>query len=211
MRRHDWFLRVMSELPVQPASGDRGAVQNTLLDFIDAAGGLEFSRGEFFRIMAISQEEYSSLRTGVSRVVPRMWGGATVPAVYYAFFEVVIWTSTVIERFQEPLKAVIHPHDPVLWQALQRIRSESRGPVFDDARTLAGVSLHWYSPPYAGCGATVINGRLIYPVVDTVNEKEDFRGNLKFENGRHAEMLVEEYWNAVCHFVDSILDEFYPK
>src|SRR4029077_7542134 len=161
MRRHDWFLRVMTSLPVQPASGDRGAVQNALLDFIDAAGGLEFSRGELLRIMAISQEEYSSLRTGVGNVVSRMWGGATVPAVYYAFFEAVTWTRTVIDRFQEPLQAVIQPHDPVLWQTLQRILSESGGQVFEDARTLAGVSVHWYSPPYAGCGAKVVNGRLI--------------------------------------------------
>lgn len=211
MRRHGWFLRVMTSLPVQPASGDRGAVQNALLDLIDAAGGLEFSRGELFRIIAISQEEYSSLQTGVGDPVPRMWGGATVPAVYCAFFEAVTWTRTVIDRFQEPLKAVVQPHDPVLWKSLQKIRSESGGPVFDDARTLAGVSLHWYSPPYAGCGAKVVNGRLIYPVVDRVDDKQDFRSNLRFDKGRHAEMLVEEYWNAVCRFTDNILDEFYPK
>jgi hypothetical protein len=83
--------------------------------------------------------------------------------------------------------------------------------VFEDAGTLAGVSLHWYPPPYTGSGAKVVNGKLIYPVVDTVDDKQDFRNNLKFEKGRHAEMLVEEYWKAVCIFIDRVLDEFYPN
>jgi hypothetical protein len=211
MRRHGWFHRAMTSLPVQPASGDRGVVQDALLDLIDAAGGLEFSRGELFRIMAISQEEYSSLQTGEDLPAPRMWGGATVPAVYSAFFEAVTWARTVIDRFQEPLKEVVQPHDRELWNTLQRIRSESGGQVLDDARTLAGVSLHWYSPPHAGCGAKVVNGKLIYPVVDNVDDRQDFRNNLKFDKGSHAEMLVEEYWKAVCIFLDRVLDEFYPK
>jgi hypothetical protein len=71
--------------------------------------------------------------------------------------------------------------------------------------------LHWYPPPYTGSGAKVVNGKLIYPVVDTVDDKQDFRNNLKFEKGRHAEMLVEEYWKAVCIFIDRVLDEFYPN
>lgn len=196
---------------MQPASGDIGAVQNALLDLIDAAGGLEFSRGELIRIMAISQKEYSSLQTGLGQEVPRMWGGATVPAVYCAFFEAVTWTRTVKDRFEEPFRLTIQPYDRVLWNALGRIRTESVGKVFEDARTLAGVSLHRYSPPYAGCGAKVVNEKLIYPVVDNVDDKQDFRNNLKFDEGRHAEMLVEEYWKAVCIFIDRILDEFYPK
>jgi hypothetical protein len=210
-RRRDWFQRVISSLPGQPASGDIGAVQNVLLDLIDAAGGLEFSRGELFRIMEISQEEYSSLQNGVDQPGPHMWGGVTVPAVYCAFFEAVTWTRTVIDRFQEPLKTVVQPHNPVLWRSLQKIRSESGGQVFEDARTLAGVSLHWYSPPYAGCGAKVVNGRLIYPVVDRVGDRQDFRSNLRFDQGLHAEMLVEEYWKAVGIFIDRVVDEFYPK
>jgi len=83
--------------------------------------------------------------------------------------------------------------------------------VFDDARTLAGISLHRYSPPHAGCGAKIVNGKLIYPVVDNVDDQQDFRNNLNFSKGRHAEMLVEEYWKAVCIFIDRVLDEFYPK
>lgn len=210
-RRRDWFCRIISSLPVKPALGDIAAVQNALLDLIDAAGGLELSRGELFRIMAISQEEYSSLNNEEVASGIRMWGGATVPAVYYAFFETAIWTRTVIDRFQEPLKLVIQPKDDALWKSLQKIRSESGGQVFDDARTLAGTSLHWYLPPYAGCGAKVVNGKLIYPVVDTVDDKHDFRSNLKFDKGRDAEMLVEEYWEAVCLFIDKVLDEFYPN
>ena len=131
-----------------PLPGDRGPVRDALLDVIDAAGGLEFSRGEFLRVIGIAQEEYSSLFPGVDQSVPHypaaphLWGGATVPAVYFAFFEAVTWTRTVIDRFQEPLKLTVQPHDHELWKSLQRIRSESGGQMFDDARTLAGVSLH---------------------------------------------------------------------
>lgn len=157
MRRRDWFDRVAMGIPEKPAAGDRGDVRYALLDLIDAAGGLEFSRGELLRVIGIAQEEYSSAmrawnQQSDQRVIDA-WGGATVPAVYFAFFEAVTWTRTVIDRFQEPLKEVVQPHDRELWKSLQRIRSESGGQLFDDARTLAGISLHWYSPPHAGCGA----------------------------------------------------------
>jgi hypothetical protein len=56
-----------------------------------------------------------------------------------------------------------------------------------------------------------VNGTLIYPVVDNVDDEQDFRNNLNFSKGRHAEMLVEEYWKAVCIFIDRVLDEFYPQ
>jgi hypothetical protein len=215
MRRHGWFHRVAMGIPEKPTAGDRGAVRYALLDLIDAAGGLEFSRGELLRVIGIAQEEYSSAMRALGqqsdqRVIDA-WGGATIPAVYFAFFEAVTWARTVIDRFQEPLKEVVQPHDRELWKALQRIRSESGGQVFDDARTLAGVSLHWYSPPHAGCGAKIVNEKLIYPVVDNVDDGQDFRNNLNFSKGRHAEMLVEEYWKAVCIFIDRVLDEFYPK
>jgi hypothetical protein len=215
MRRRDWFHRVAMGIPEKPAAGDWGDVRHALLDLIDAAGGLEFSRGELLRVIGIAQEEYSlAMRAWNQQSDQRVidaWGGATVPAVYFAFFEAVTWTRTVIDRFQEPLKEVVHPHDRELWKSLQRIRSESGGQLFDDARTLAGISLHWYSPPHAGCGAKIVNGTLIYPVVDNVDDKQDFRNNLNFSKGRHAEMLVEEYWKAVCIFIDRVLDEFYPQ
>ena len=57
----------------------------------------------------------------------------------------------------------------------------------------------------------MVNGKLIYPVVDTIDDKQDFRNNLKFNKGRHAEMLVEEYWKAVYIFIDRVLDEFCPE
>lgn len=215
MRRRDWFHRVAMGIPEKPAAGDRGDVRHALLDLIDAAGGLEFSRGELLRVIGIAQEEYSSAMRAwdqqSDQQVIDAWGGATVPAVYFAFFEAVTWTRTVIDRFQEPLKEVVQPHDRELWKSLQRIRSESGGQLFDDARTLAGISLHWYSPPHAGCGAKIVNGKLIYPVVDNVDDEQDFRNNLNFSKGRHAEILVEEYWKAVCIFIDRVLDEFYPQ
>jgi len=223
MRRHGWFQRAAMGVPKKPTTGDRGPVRDALLDVIDAAGGLEFSRGELLRVIGIAQEEYSSLLPGVASsvphypAVPHLWGGATVPAVYYAFFETATWTRAVIDRFEKPLCLAVQPHDQLFWNSLQRIRSVSGGKVFDDARTLAGVSLHRYSPPYAGCGAKVVDRKLIYPVVDTVpvlnavGDQADFRNYLKFNEGRHAEMLVEEYWKAVYIFIDKVLDEFYPK
>ena len=140
-----------------------------------------------------------------------MGGGATTPAVYFAFFEAATWTRTVKDRFEGRLKSAVQPQDCELWNALQRIRSQSVGRVFEDARSLAGTSLHWYSPPHAGFGAKIVEGKLIYPIIDSVVDHQDFRNNIKFDKGRHAEVVVEEYWNSTCHFIDGILDEFYPK
>ena len=69
MRRHAWFHRAAMGLPKKPTTGDRGPVRDALLDVIDAAGGLEFSRGEFVRVIGIAQEEYTSLFPGVDRLV----------------------------------------------------------------------------------------------------------------------------------------------
>ncbi len=211
MRRHGWFLRVMV-LPQRPDTGDLGAVQDALLDVIDAAGGVEFSRGELLRVIEIAQQEYSSLQPKTDILADvRSWGGATTPAVYCAFFETAMWTRAVIDRYQEPLRSAVQPHDLNLWNKLQRMQSESGGKVFKDARSMAGVSLHRYTPPYAGSGARVVDGRLIYPIIDEVIDDRNFRNNLRFEKRRDAEMLAEEYWSAVCRFVDRILDEFYSK
>jgi hypothetical protein len=211
-RRRDWFHRAMG-VPVKPASGDLGAVRDALLDIIDAAGGLEFSRGELLRVIGMAQAEYSFLiENSVPHYpqAPHSWSGATTPAVYCAFFEAVTWTRTVKDRFEEPFRLTVRPHDQALWKTLARIRKETVGEVFEDARALAGVSLHRYSPPYAGCGAKIVDGKLVYRVVDTVEDKQDFRNNLKFDKGREVEMLIEEYWTAVCIFMDRLLDEFYP-
>ena len=66
-----WLVqRAAMGVSKKPTTGDRGPVRDALLDVIDAAGGLEFSRGEFLRVIGIAQEEYSSLFPGVDRTVP---------------------------------------------------------------------------------------------------------------------------------------------
>ena len=70
MRRHGWFQRASMGLPKKPTTGNRGPVRDALLDVIDTAGGLEFSRGEFLRVIGIDQEEYPSLLSGVASSVP---------------------------------------------------------------------------------------------------------------------------------------------
>jgi hypothetical protein len=102
-------------------------------------------------------------------------------------------------------------HDGVLWTRLNRLRHRSGGRVFLDAQNLAGIILHRFSPPYEGAGAKIVGGKLIYPLTDRVVDKKDFRNNSKFAEGRHVEMVVEEYWNGVCCFVDGMLHEFYPR
>ena len=210
-RRRDWFHRAAFALPSTPETADRGEVRNVLLDLIEAGAGLEFSRGELARVLDLAQGEYDALNPPSSTLPPEQgWGGVTVTPVYCAFYECVIWTRTVIDRFEEPVKRAIQPHDPALWKKLQQIRSESGGKAFEEARRLAGVSLHRYSPPYAGCGAKLVNGKLIFPVVDDVDDKDPWK-ILRFEKGRRVDSVTDEYWNAVGSFLDSVLDEFYPK
>ena len=113
------------------------------------------------------------------------------------------------DRFEERLLKSIE-HDDDFKKRVQRIRQETAGPQLDDARELAGCGLHWLTPPYADHGAKVKGGKLIYPIPDRVDKKNDFRDNLRFAEGRHAEALVEEYWSAVERFIDRLLNEFYP-
>jgi hypothetical protein len=94
--------------------------------------------------------------------------------------------------------------------ALAAIRSMAAGP-FEEARQLAQVSLHKFTPPYPGMGARVVKGGLlIYPVPIILNAKKDYRGNRLVE-GRHVVSVVDDLWAAVERFVDQLLDVFCPR
>ena len=213
-RRHEWVIRLIKGgVPVQPSTGDRGPVMDALYDLVDAAGAVEFCRQEFSRVASIGQKEFEEAEEKLKKLGSgspfKNWGGATTPAAYYAFQNTVNWARTVKDRFEERLLKAIG-HDQDLKKTVQRIRQETAGPQLEDARELAGCGLHRLTPPYAGHGAKVEGSKLIYPIPDRVDNKHDFRANLRFDAGRHAEVLVEEYWEAVTHFMDRLLDVFYP-
>ena len=164
---------------------------------------------EFHRVIASAHEEFSSLTQPSGFHSALNWSGATTPAAYYAFYHVVYWTRTVVDRFEELLRPALSD-DRGLWNTLQRIRTESGGQEFADARDLAGIALHKWTSPYSGFAAKVDGGKLLYPVGDRIANKQSLRANLSFASGRHAEALVEGYWDAVLHFVDRLLNVFYP-
>ena len=204
-QRHLWFLRIKG-VPVQPKTGNRGPVMDTLHEIVDGAGGLEYSRGAFGRIVKIAQKEFNSLCTPP---YPPNWNGASTPPVYYEFCNAVAWTRTVDDRYKDRLRTALQ-HDPAIWKRLQRIRSEAAGTQFEDARLLAKCSLHKFTPPYSNVSAKVEGETLFYPVVDRIIDADDFRANLSYASGRHAAAVVEEYWESVSLFVEKLLDVFYP-
>ncbi len=210
-RRHAWILQIIKGgVPAQPVPGDRKPVMDALWEIVDAAGGLEFSRMELRRVIGLAQQEFSSLEPIPGPPQVTNWADATTPAVYYAFYHGVYWTRTVIDRYEELLGPALS-HDRALWNSLQRTRSEAGGSAFDDARALAGIALHKWTSPYSGFSAKVEGQKLVYPVVDRIVDRENLRANLRFSSGRHVEALIEEYWEAVCRFIDRLLDVFYPS
>ncbi len=90
------------------------------------------------------------------------------------------------------------------------MRTETVGQQFEDARALAQCNLHIFTPPYACHSAKVEESRLVYPVVDKITDPDNFRANLRFASGRHAEALVEKYWETVSRFMERLLSVFYP-
>ena len=164
---------------------------------------------ELRRVIALAQEEFNSLRPIPHLPPAPNWGGATTPVVYYAFYHGAYWTRTVIDRYEELLRPALS-HDQPLWVSLQKMRTQTGGAAFADARDLAGISLHKLTSPYSGFSAKVENGKLIYPIVDRIVDRKSIRANLLFASGRHAEALIEEYWVAVCQFIDGLLAVFYP-
>jgi hypothetical protein len=195
-------------VPIQPKTGDRAPVMDALDAICDAAGGLEYSRAAFSRVMAIAQEEFDQSQPFT--LSPKLWGGANTPAVYYEFYNAVAWTRTVDDRLKDQLRPALQ-NDLNLWRNVARIRTETAALQFEDARSLAKCSLHKFTPPYANAGATVEDSKLIYSIPDRIINSEDFRANLQFNSGRHAAALVNEYWNAVAGFIDRLLDVFYSK
>jgi hypothetical protein len=157
--------------------------------------------------MAIAQEEFDQSQQLFTQS-SKFWGGANTPAVYYEFCNAVAWTRTVDDRVKDQLRPALQNK---LWRNVARIRTETVALQFEDARLLAKCSLHKFTPPYANAGATVEDSKLIYLVPDRIINSEDFRANLRFNSGRHAAALVDEYWNAVAGFIDRLLDIFYSK
>jgi hypothetical protein len=198
---------MIAKLPVQPKSGDREPVMDALYEMVDAAGGLEYSREALYRVIVIAQEEFKKV---CNPPYPPKWSDANTPAVYYEFCNVVAWTRTVDDRLKDQLQPALQ-NDLNLWRNVARIRTETAALQFEDARLLAKCSLHKFTPPYANAGATVEDSKLIYLVPDKIINSEDFRANLRFNSGRHAAALVDEYWNAVAGFIDRLLNIFYSK
>ena len=170
-------------------------------------------------ILGIAQQEYETLRGELASAQESIenWGGTSTRAVYYAFYTAVTATRAVRDRFEERLKGGLnHQLDEHsdLWGQLQRIRSEEAGRVFDDAGHLAGCYLHLFTPPYPNFSAKVVDGKVIYPVVDNINtnEKKDYPEILRdnFKLGRHASAVVDQYWESAASFIDRMVDVFYP-
>lgn len=203
-RRLGWMKRgLFGGMPVRPTMGDRGPVYEAIADIVDAAGALEHSRGQLARVIEAARIEFETLHSGPP---PDVWAGANTPAVYHQFYNAVAWTRAVSDRYGDRLHPAVK-HDPVLWVDLQKIRSTA-ATQFEEARLLAKVSLHKFTPPYTGAGAKVEAGVLVYPVPKIV-DADDYRKN-PLVPGRHAAFLVNDFWAAVEKFVDQLLDVFYP-
>jgi len=207
-RRFGWMHRTMFRgLPVRPKTGDRGPVKDALLEIVDAAGALEYSRERLSRIMTIAQAEFERCSKGLDFLGASSWGGTNTPAVYYEFCNAVAWTRGVKGRYEEQLRQAI-AHDPELWKELQKVRSRTAQREFEEARVLAKCSLHIFTPPYSNAGAQIEGGALIYPIPEIINP-DDFRAN-RLVAGRHAASLVDQFWAATEKFVDELLDVFHP-
>jgi len=214
-KSHAWFLQTMHGVPAQPEIGDREPVMNAIHDIVDAAGMLEYSRGQLQRNIAIAQQEWETLKVGlgIEQEETELWAGTSTRAVYYAFYTAVTASRTVTDRFEERLRGAL-AHDRDLWKQLQRMRSEEAGSVFEDARHLAGCYLHLFTPPYPNFSAEVVHGQIIYPVVDNIdtNEKKNYPAILKnnFRQGRHASAVMDDYWECISSFIDRLVQVFYP-
>src|SRR5262245_33176704 len=118
-QRFAWTRRALFlGLPTEPRAGDRGGVQEAIMDIVDAAGGLEHSRAQLTRALSAAQQEFMNTTQVLSP--PPLWGGRNVPAVYYEFSNVVAWTRGVKDRYGDRLRRAVE-HDPALWVRLQRI------------------------------------------------------------------------------------------
>lgn len=211
-RRAEWMRRaIFTGLPVHPSTGDRGITQEALADIVDAAGGLEHSRAQLARVIAVAQAEFDQLCMGQPSLRDvHGWGGRNTPAVYSEFANAVAWTRAVDDRYgSDRLRLAVYPHDRDLWKELQKIRSSTAGVQFEDARLLAKVTLHKFTPPYSSAGAKVEGDKLIYPI-PRIDDPDDFRAN-PLVPGRHVMSVVDDLWAAVERFVDQLLAVFYPR
>jgi hypothetical protein len=209
--RSAWMHQsIFRGIPSEPKTGDRGPVWDAIGEIADAAGGLEYSRAQLGRAIVIAQEEFNGALKGRPDLWGvQSWGGVNTPAVYYEFCSVVAWTRAVRSRYEDRLLPAIE-HDGPLRQRLRPIRQRASR-EFEDARLLAQVGLHKYTPPYPAAGAKVtVEGILVYPV-PRITDPDDFRENLRtLSDDRHVASIAAGFWSAATRFVDDLLDVLYP-
>jgi hypothetical protein len=210
--RFGWMQRAMLRgYPVEPKTGDLGPVREAVAGIVDAASGLEYSREQVRRVIAVAQAEFDAAASaGFAELVESdVWAGRKTPAVYYEFYNAVAWTRAVKDRYADRLHPAVR-HDPDLWKRLQIIRS-SADTKFEDARLLAKCSLHKYTPPYTLAGPKITEGgKLIYLVPRIVDADDPLAYFGTMSEHRHVISLVTEFWDAVSIFVERLLDVFYP-
>ena len=203
----------MTASPTRPCK----PVWDALRDVVDAAGGLDYSRVALQGTIRIAQQEWEELiaKSGLDPV--ENWTGVSTQPVYYAFYAAATWTRTVENRYRDCLlEAVRPPSKDLLNEDLREILKDLReirrkaATEFNDARNLADCYLHRYTPPYPNFSARVEGSTVIYPVVDKIIDKKNFWANLRFDSGRDAATVVDQYWVVVSDFIDNLLDVFYP-
>ena len=82
--------------------------------------------------------------------------------------------------------------------------------MFEDAGHLAGCYLHNFRPPYPGFASKVSGKTLVYAIVDRIIDKTNYYADLRFDSGRHAAAVLDEYWEAVANFIERLLEVFHP-
>ena len=215
-KSHTWFLQTMHGVPVEPKTGDREPVMYAINDIVDAGGTLEYAREALRRDIGIAQQEYEVLTAPFDEPI-ETWAGSSTRAVFYAFYNAVTATRTVKDRFKERLidEALNQDYNAPLRVQLWKIRNEAAGSVFEDAQNLAGCYLHRFTPPHPGFSSKVVDGEVIYPIVNAIRTTsqraypEILRDNFKL--GRHASAVIDQYWDSVSNFIDRLVILFYPK
>lgn len=193
------------------------ATSSLLLDVVDAAGGIEHSYAYLNRSMELALDTLTQWSAQLGGLTDG--AGMSDPSLedaWYNLENMLNWARILDDRLKRRSIRPGYPDQgliPALANGPRRdeiidAKARLRSSYLNEARFLAGLSLHMQSMRAGSKGAEIRNGQLALPFPDPVNTPIDHRWQLTYNSRRNGVDFARGLMAAVEHFMDEMIAAF---
>jgi hypothetical protein len=214
--------RAQANLPTDPDSILTDVTMTLVRDVVDAAGGLERSCLMFGKAVTTLDEAYKlalprlgSEWVDTEPVQGKFFADRAAEDAWYALEEAIVWARTISERLRRgSIDSKVFPDQGLIpaladgprREQIMQARSKLLSSGFNEARHLAGLSLHMQSMKGGTAAAKVVKDILTLPFPDPVLKKPSHRWQLTYHQSRDARVVLPNLMRAAEEFMDEMID-----